>query len=99
MSDLSIEFSDGIIRVSGPLDRHTVKLAYDKANVYFNGITEVTIDLSQVQKTDSAGLALLLAWMRRSKTQEVKLTFINLPEKMKDLGRVSGLDQILSLSK
>ncbi|MAZ44567.1 MAG: anti-anti-sigma factor [Legionellales bacterium] len=99
MSELSVHFSDGVISISGPLDRHTVKSAYEKANVYFNGSQKITIDLTDVARTDSAGLALLLAWVRRSRTQEVTLTFINLPEKMKELGRVSGLDQILSLSK
>jgi phospholipid transport system transporter-binding protein len=99
MKTANISFQDGVIHISGALDRHTARQAYEKANVYFNGVDALTIDLKEVSFTDSAGLAVLLAWIRRSKAQAVRLTFVNLPEKMKDLSRVSGLDHLLLLSK
>lgn len=99
MSKVDIQYESGVLRVIGTLDCNTVKGAFEKANVYFNGCESLTVDLEKVERTDSSGLALLLAWLRRSKAQGVKLNFINLPGKMKELGRVSSLDQILPLSK
>ncbi len=55
----------------------------------------VNIDLDGVTRTDSAGLALLVSWMREAKHCGLDIRFVNVPEQMLAIARVSGFDRIL----
>ncbi len=99
MSQVEMERLDNqTIRVRGPLVIHTIQEAYEKGNVFLNGVQQLIFDLSEVSRSDSSALSLLLQWIRRAKTQDVTLTFVHLPIKMQDLARVSGLDKVLPTS-
>lgn len=89
----------GFVSLEGELNAQTVVQAYAKGNVFFNGVDRLTFDLKGISRSDSAGLALLLAWMRRAQAHQVQLEFVNLPQKMRDLGRVCGLDKVLPMAK
>jgi phospholipid transport system transporter-binding protein len=54
------------------------------------------LDLSGVTQADSASVALLIDWLRLAKKQGKTLHFANLPEKMKDIIKVSNLEGILA---
>lgn len=58
----------------------------------------VTVDLRGVSRTDSAGLALLVEWTRRMRRGGHEVSFINIPQQMMALARLSGLEQVLPLS-
>ncbi|WP_150046955.1 MULTISPECIES: STAS domain-containing protein [Methylomonas] len=60
---------------------------------YLKGIDEICIDLAQVKTTDSAGLALMIEWIRHSRMIRARLTFKNVPEQLLALARLSGLDK------
>jgi phospholipid transport system transporter-binding protein len=60
---------------------------------------EVEVDLKGVTRADSAGLALLVAWLRESESLGQKIAFLNVPPQLLSIARVSGLDEILSLSQ
>ena len=94
---IELDYEPGKLSVRGSLTRDTVNKASDDASCVFNSCNQLIIDLAGVEHTDSAGLALLLAWTRRAKAQAVHLSFVNVPDRLKDLGRVSGLDDILVL--
>jgi len=53
---------------------------------------EIQIDLRKVVSTDSAGLALLLEWIKHSKLYNTKLVFMNIPHQLLTLATLSGLD-------
>ncbi len=53
---------------------------------------EICIDLKKVTTADSAGLALILEWLKYSKQHNTKLIFKNLPQQLLVLGTLSGLD-------
>lgn len=53
------------------------------------------IDLSAIERVDSAGLALLTEWMRLTRALGHSLEFINVPRQLLTIARVSGLDQVL----
>ncbi len=57
----------------------------------------VTMDLQGVSRTDSAGLALLVEWLRDSRAQGVEINFLNIPAQMLALAHLSGLEGVLSL--
>jgi phospholipid transport system transporter-binding protein len=51
------------------------------------------IDLEKITRTDSAGLALLIEFCKRS--QPSSLVFHNIPEQLLTLAKVSGVQDIL----
>lgn len=54
--------------------------------------TDNCIDLEKVTNADSAGLALVLEWIKKSRRYNTKLTFKNIPQQILTLARLSGLD-------
>ena len=59
--------------------------------------SEAHIDLAGVTRSDSAGLALLVEWLRLAKTRNIRLQFHNLPPQLRDIARVSDLLPLLPL--
>jgi phospholipid transport system transporter-binding protein len=57
-----------------------------------------TIDLAEVSELDSALLALLLAWLREARAHERTLAFSNLPEALRTIARLYGVDRLLPVS-
>jgi phospholipid transport system transporter-binding protein len=55
----------------------------------------ISIDLAGVTRSDSAGLALLIEWLRESERLGKTITFMNMPVQMQSIARVCGLDGIL----
>ena len=57
------------------------------------------ISLDKVRRSDSAGVAMLVEWLRLARQQDKPLRFLDIPEQMLSIVRVSGLDTILPLSR
>jgi len=58
----------------------------------------VTLDLAGVSRTDSAGLALLVEWIRVAHRKEKTIQFRNIPEQMMAVAEVVGLDSLLPVA-
>jgi phospholipid transport system transporter-binding protein len=54
-----------------------------------------TIDLGEVRELDSALLALLLAWLRDAKARGGTLAFARLPEALRTIAKLYGVDELL----
>ena len=54
-----------------------------------------TIDLGEVNQMDSALLAVLLAWLRDARARERPLAFVNLPESLRTIAQLYGVDRLL----
>jgi phospholipid transport system transporter-binding protein len=61
----------------------------------FSGEAVLQIDLAQVTHTDSAGLALLVEWMREASRQSARIDFLHLPAQMLALAEAANLEQVL----
>lgn len=72
-------------------NQHKVSLFADDADI-------LDIDLSQLERSDSSGLALLVEWYREAEQDNRKITFFNLPTQMYEIACISGLNEILPLS-
>ncbi len=57
-----------------------------------------TVDLGEVSEMDSALLAVLLAWLREAKSRNVALQFARLPESLRTIARLYGVDELLPLA-
>lgn len=94
MAKLSlIEQSPGYFTVEGNLnfasiDKHTLQ-----SFKFLKGIETICIDLAKVGTTDSAGLALMIEWIRQSRTIRAQLRFKNIPDQLLALAKLSGFDE------
>lgn len=66
------------------------------AEALFAETTNLDVDLEEVTHTDSAGLALLVEWLREAKGKQAKVRFHNLPPQMVAIAQISNLEHILS---
>jgi len=57
---------------------------------------ETVFDLAGVQSADSSGVALLLAWQRRAQGAGHRLTFINVPDNVRKLASLYGVDTLVA---
>ncbi|MAX51974.1 MULTISPECIES: STAS domain-containing protein [unclassified Methylophaga] len=83
--------------VSGPVTLDSAKEALIKTKGVFDSVSDIEVDLQGVTESDSAGLALLLDWMRAAKNANKPITFKHLPEQMDAIAKASGLDELLPL--
>lgn len=70
------------IRIEGDLSMHRVPGRLRESRRWFEPGTSLTMDLGAVGHTDSAGVALLVDWVRRARSRKCQLTFINIPTQM-----------------
>jgi phospholipid transport system transporter-binding protein len=90
---------DGRYRLEGELNMQTVPDLLRRANLDLPGTTDIiNIDLAGVSRADSAGLALLLDWLRLAEQHQRRLTLSNLPTQLLEIARVSGLQDVLPLA-
>ncbi|VAW79398.1 hypothetical protein MNBD_GAMMA15-1259 [hydrothermal vent metagenome] len=90
---------DGRLEIHGELSFASVPALWRECRTQCAAGTDIDIDLKQVQRSDSAGLALLVEWLREAQRNEAKLRFFNIPAQMLEMARASGLDQILPLHR
>jgi len=84
--------------VEGELNMVTVPaLLQAMINQFPASGSEAHIDLAGVTRSDSAGLALLMEWLRLAKTRNMRLQFHNLPLQLREIARVSDLLPLLPL--
>ena len=57
---------------------------------------QVEMSLAGLIALDSAAVATLLAWRRAANDQQAALTFTHLPDSLKSLAKLYGVDDLLS---
>jgi phospholipid transport system transporter-binding protein len=87
----------GVLAVSGVLEFATVTALAGQAEGLLPASGPLYIDLGGVEHTDSAGLALLVHWLRRAHHEGRLLEFRNVPVQLLEMARVSRLDNLLPL--
>lgn len=85
------------LTVSGDLTLDSVQQKMTETELVFKDNLALEIDLAEVSKSDSAGLALLIHWLRKAHQIEKKLVYTNMPTQMLAMARACGLEEILPL--
>ena len=86
---------EGLLLVSGDLVFVTVPALLEKASRLLAGRREVAIDLAEVTHADSAGLALLLEWIDRGRSDGCLIRFRNIPSSLLRIARLSNVEALL----
>lgn len=93
MSRLTMSSSgNGVFQVEGDLTFAAIDKKLVKSFDFLKSASSITIDLSKVRNTDSAGLALMIEWIKMSRHYNTTLTFNNIPEQLQKLATLSGFD-------
>ncbi|WP_417777317.1 STAS domain-containing protein [Stutzerimonas xanthomarina] len=101
MSDGRIEGSaGGELRLAGVLDYQSGPALRRQGQALIRQAkgTRISADCRAVERSSSVGLSLLLAFTRDAQKQGDELVVTGLPEDMRELARVSGLLDVLSLA-
>lgn len=87
--------------ISGELDQNTLTKDYwtvlsqqEKQSIVNNGAIE--IDLTNVERSDTAGLAWLINIVKDAKANKVTVSFKSVPDKLLNLAELSGAKEILA---
>lgn len=89
----------GGFRVSGDLVFDTAPDLLERGRALFGGDgSGIELDFAGVTRADSAGLTLLIGWMRIARGRNRDIVFRNVPEQMLAIARVSGVDAMLPLA-
>jgi len=100
MTEASISHNgEGRLAIHGELSFASVPGVWAQWQALGGEEAGLDIDLSDVQRSDSAGLALLVEGLRRARQTGKSIRFFNIPAQMLAMARVSGLDEILPLHR
>lgn len=92
------DLGDGHFALRGDLSFDTVEQILRAGKELFAGQTNIELDLSGVEKTDSAGLALLLEWIAWSANSGKDIRFAEMPAKILAIAQTTEVDGWLQRS-
>lgn len=87
-----------VVTISGNL---TLDTAREAASTLFNGGSHIAsgeklaVDLSSIEAFDSSAVGVLLQWTRLAREKGVQLSFINLPDNLKNLADLYEVTDLL----
>lgn len=86
----------GQYKINGELNFSTVPHLFAESKwVESDSSSRLSVDLSEVTRADSAGLSLLLSWVRRAHAHQKTLAFSHVPDQLRNIARVSGVAELL----
>lgn len=86
----------GCFRLAGELSFETVPALVRHGHELFAQDGDVCLDLAQVTRADSAGVALLIEWRREAQQQNRRIAFENIPAQMQAIARLCAVDELLA---
>ena len=89
----------GRFRVSGVLDASTAREVLEQSEARFEQFKDLDIDLGGVGESDSAGLALLIEWLRMARQWQKEIRFENVPAQIEALARISEVEDLIGGSE
>lgn len=100
-SKINVSINDGVMTLSGVLDHQSVLDVTQQGQLWLSNSTtqDCLLDLGSVTYSNSAGIALLLSWLRAARKYKKNLRIISLPDNILTLAQVSGLDELLKQLK
>ena len=101
MSKGQISGEGGLFQISGELSFNTVNalLAESKTTLFATDSGQLDLELAAVSRADSAGLALLIQWMRMAREHHKEIRFHHLPEQLLAIARAGELEPLLPVAE
>jgi len=90
-----IELRNTTCFISGDLDFNNVMIIYEKSLDLILNCPELIFDLSALRSSNSAGLALLVEWIKLSEQRNKSITFKHLSKHLVSLAKAAGIAGLL----
>lgn len=93
----SVSIEGDTLTLTGVLDHETVLGVDEQGHQWLleADARECKLDLSAITYSSSAGIALLLGWLRTAQQQQKTLQFLQVPASMIALANLGGLEDLL----
>lgn len=92
------ELSEGKLKLHGNLTLDTVKSIYSQSLPLAQlDVLPELIDLKDIKRVDSSGLALLLEWQSWAVEHKHRFCYCNVPEKLLKLASLCGATHVLNM--
>ncbi|NQZ80585.1 MAG: STAS domain-containing protein [Colwellia sp.] len=95
MAQINLTFTDDQATLIGELTRITMTKSFEKKSKKIFSSTKMIVNLSQVQKVDTAGLAWILYIVEQAILNTCQLTFTHIPQDLLKLACLSGVDSFI----
>lgn len=95
-AEFDVALADGKLAVTGVLSFDTVPDVLTRTAAWIAASVQ-TVDLAGVRRADTAGLALMVEWLRRARLAGRSLKFIKIPEQVREIIRVNGLSRAFDI--
>ncbi len=82
-----IKFENNRLMLSGDLDFVSVMPIWEASLTILPNVTEWVFDLSEIKSVKSAGIALLVEWLRLAKQQNKVVHFQNVPVQLVSIAK------------
>jgi len=91
--------ANGSLILSGELNYLSVtpELWEQSKKLFEKAPATICIDAGKITHSDSTGVALLIAWVRQAKKLNKPVQLLHIPEQMRAIIRVSGLEKLLPI--
>ncbi|MEM7294332.1 MAG: STAS domain-containing protein [Pseudomonadota bacterium] len=86
---------EGELLLSGELDFETVPELLTESLRQFAALDSIVVNMSGVERSNSAGLALLIEWRSWAATQNRQLHIANPPESLRQIAQVCDAAEFL----
>ncbi len=98
MAEASARRDGATLYVQGELDFDSVADLWKATESLFQAEPIHRIDLSGVHRSNSAGVALMVEWLRQARRRQWPLAFVNIPKQMRAIIEVAELETVLPLA-
>lgn len=94
MMGITVQQDESLL-ASGDLVFATVTVLLAQGEALFAGRDEVVIDLRNIKRSDSAGVALLLEWLERGRAAGTRVRYRNIPDALLKIARLSNIEPLI----
>lgn len=89
------DLGEGQFAITGELGFETADQLLTQSKDLFADYSTITIDLSGVTKSDSAGLGLLLEWVNWATHYVREIRYVEIPDQIRAIAEISEVDDML----
>jgi phospholipid transport system transporter-binding protein len=90
------DLGEGRFAVHGVLGFETVSGVFAAGKELFGDHAIIEVDFSDVERSDSAGLALLIEWVNWAKHYVREISYKNVPDQIRTIAQISEIEWILT---
>lgn len=94
LKQAGITLENNIFFISGDLDFFNVMSVYQTSLPLLEKPSVLHFDFSRLHSSDSAGLALIIEWMKWADTHRKSIQISHFPNNLLSIAKAAGLDQL-----